>query len=84
MRCQYLDSSHGRSKMFINLNSSQLRSVKYDPNTLMEPRRIRSVVRPARTRGLALLGAARTLLLVHPLLLGIAMYVESFVHDENY
>ena len=51
----------------------------------MEPKHIRSVAKHARTRGLALMGAAaRTLLLVHPLLLGIVMYVEGFVHDDNY
>ena len=45
----------------------------------MEPRRIRSVAKHARTRGLAQMGAARTLLLVQPLLLGIAMCVESLL-----
>jgi hypothetical protein len=62
--------------MFINLIPLRPRFVKCVQNTLMEPRHIRSAAKHARTRGLALMGAARTLLLVQPLLLEIAMYVE--------
>lgn len=77
-------NSHRRSMMFINSNSSLPRFVKYVPNTLMEPRLIRFVAKHARTRELALImGAARTLLLAQTLLLGIVMFVENFVHDDN-
>jgi len=51
----------------------------------MEPRYIRSAAKHVRTRDLAAMEAARTHLLVLRLLvlLGIAMYVEHTVHDEN-
>lgn len=61
--------------VFITSNSSHLRFVKYVPNALMDPKYIHSAAKHARKRGLALVGAAQTLL-VQPLLPGIAMYVE--------
>ena len=56
------------------------RFVKCVPNTLMEPKYIRSAAKHVRARDLVLMGVGRTLLLVLLLLplLGIAMYVEHF------
>ena len=50
----------------------------------MEPRHILSAAKHVRTKGLALVGAVLTLLLVLlSLLLGIAMYIKPFLHDDS-
>lgn len=65
-------------------NLQQPRFAKCVLSTLMEPRHILSAAKHVRTKGLALVGAVLTLLLVLlSLLLGIAMYIEPFLHDDS-